>query len=266
MIGFFTVEQSHATVLTRFGKITRVVGEGLHFRFPFEHEYRVNWGNTANRNNGREIELTEQVSDTSPKECHTNDNVPVTIDASVYWQIIDVRKALFEVDYLPKSLIDSCLNALRAEIGKLTLDQVLSTRKDLSSRVAEDLSDVAETWGVRIARVEIQELSTSSETEEAMRMEMAAERRRRANILEADGLAEAKKKTADAEAYAIRVRAEAEADYIKKLSESLGTEQVGQLLALEKALESYREIAQSPSSKVFLPSSINTLISDRIGQ
>lgn len=153
---FFQVPQSHVVALTRFGKFSRVLPQGLHARIPYlEEVYYVNWGNVANKE-GCYIELTEQISDTSPKECHTKDNVPVTIDASIYWKITDVKKALFEVDVLPRSLIDSCLNALRAEIGKLSLDQVLSSRRELSEKVAANMLDISVKWGVAISRVEIQ--------------------------------------------------------------------------------------------------------------
>lgn len=272
---FFQVPQSHIVVLTRFGKYSRTLEQGLHARIPFlESAYRVNWGDIANKN-GYFIELAEQIIDTKPKECHTKDNVPVTIDAAIYWRITDVVRAAFEVDVLPRSLIDSCLNALRAEIGKLTLDQVLSSRRELSEKVASSLMDVSVKWGVSISRVEIQELITSDETADAMRLEMAAERKRRANVLEAEGNAEAtkktaeaeaeaKKRTAEAEAYAIKVKAEAEAEYISKLSEALGADQVSKILMIEKILEGYKQISTSPSSKVFLPANIQTLISDQV--
>ena len=74
----------------------------------------------------RSIFLLENL-DTKPKQCHSKDNVSVTVDASIYWRIIDVKKALFEVDILPKAIVDTCLNALRSEIGKLSLDQILSS-------------------------------------------------------------------------------------------------------------------------------------------
>lgn len=263
---FFQVPQSHVVVLTRFGKFSRVLEQGLHSRIPLlESVYQVNWDNIANKK-GYFIELSEQIIDTSPKECHTKDNVPVTIDASIYWRITDVVKAVFEVDILPKALIDSCLNALRAEIGKLTLDQVLSSRRELSEKVAASLMNVSTKWGVAIGRVEIQELNTSDETAEAMRMEMAAERKRRARVLEAEGIAEAKKKTAEAEAYAIKIRADAEAEYISKLSETLGAEQVSNLLMVEKVLDGYKEISANPSSKVFLPANVQTIIADQAGK
>lgn len=265
---FYSVEQSHAIVLTRFGKYVKTATQGIHFKGPFSKFYNVsNWGDIANKKNGRLIELTEQIIDTSPKECHSKDNVPVLIDAAIYWRITDVKKAVFEVDNLPRSLVDTCLNSLRAEIGKITLDEILRTRQELSEKVSSSLLEVSDKWGVQISRVEIQELKTSDETAEAMRMEMAAERKRRANILEAEGFAEAKRKTAEAEAFAIKAKAEAEADYIAKLSKALGgTDNVAKILMLEKALEGYKEISSNPANKVFLPNSIQALLTDDVIQ
>lgn len=271
---FFQVPQSHVAVLTRFGKFSRILEQGLHARIPFiESVYKVNWG-IANKN-GMFIELTEQITDTSPRTCHTKDNVPVEIDASVYWRITDVTKALFEVDNLPISLTDSCLNALRAKIGKLTLDQVLSSRKELSEQIAAELIEVSVKWGVQISRVEIQELKTSDEAAEAMRQEMTAERRKRASVLEAEGEAESRKKIAEAEASAIKIKAEADAcaikikaeaesEYIKTLSDTIGLEKVSKILMLEKVLDGYKEISSKDTNKVFLPSNIQTLIEDKV--
>ncbi len=261
----FTVPQSHVVVITRFGKYAKTKKQGLRSRIPlFEKIHRVkDWGNTANKE-GIFIELTEQNMNTKPKQCHSKDNVPVTIDASIYWRIIDVKKALFEVDNLPTAIVDTCLNALRSEIGKLTLDQILSSRQELSEKVASSLIETSGKWGVQISRVEIQELETSDETAEAMRLEMAAERKKRAEILQAEGFAAAKIKTAEAEAYAIKIRADAEAEYLKKLSGTLSRDLVGNILMMEKVLESYKTISANPANKVFLPSNIRTLISDQI--
>ncbi len=278
---FFSVDQGHCVVITLFGKYHKTAYQGLHFKAPFTKLYKViNWGDVANKERGKYslIELTEQITDTRPKECHTKDNVSVTIDASIYWKIIDVKKALFEVDALPTSLRDTCLNALRAEIGKLSLDEVLTARQNLSEIIASGLIDVSSSWGISVSRVEIQELKTSDETADAMRLEMSAERKRRADILEAEGLAEAKKKAAeaesfairaraDAEAYAIKAKADAEAEYIDKLSKALGSsEKVEKILMAEKVVEGYRTISDNPSHKVFLPSNVKTLISDEAGE
>lgn len=270
----FSVPQGHVVVLTRFGKFARVLQPGLHTRIIFLEKiyYVKNWGNVANKD-GMLIELTEQITDTKPKLCHSRDNVPIQVDASIYWRITDVSKALFAVDNLPQSLFDTCLNALRSEIGKLSLDEVLSSRKELSEKVAVGLLDVSVKWGVEISRVEIQELKTTDETADAMQMQMAAERKRRAMILEAEGIAEAKQKEADAvayakrleadaDAYATRVRAEAEAEYVKTLAETLGVDEVGRIMMLDKVLTAYRTISNDPSNKVFLPGNIQTLITD----
>lgn len=288
MILFLSVPQSHVTVTTIFGKYCRTLKPGLHLRIPFEIRHSVtNWGTVANKN-GYYIELAEQITDTSPKQCHSKDNVPVTIDASIYWRITDVRRALFEVDNLPRSITDSALNALRSEIGKLSLDEVLSSRRELSDSVAASLGDVAAQWGAEISRVEIQELQTSSETEDAMRMEMAAERKRRAYILESEGKALAMEKEAeanafalrakadadayairakaDAEAYSLRIRSEAEAAYAGALSEKVTTDAAGRIIMLDKTLEAYKNIAAEPSNKVFLPSDIQTVVTDLAGE
>jgi len=261
----YTVPQSHVVVITRFGKYAKTKKQGLRSRIPFFEKfyYVSNWGDVANKK-GLFIEMTEQYLNTKPKQCHSKDNVPVTIDASIYWKIIDEKKALFEVDVLPTALIDTCLNALRSHIGKLTLDQILSSRQELSDKVASDLIETASKWGVQISRVEIQELETSDETAEAMRLEMAAERKKRAEILAAEGYAAAKIKTAEAEAYAIKLKATAEAEYLEKLSATINKEHVGQVLMIEKILEGYKAISSNPAHKVFLPSNIHTLISDQI--
>ncbi len=261
----FTVPQAHVVVITRFGKFARVAKQGLRFKLPFiESIYSVkHWNGLANKN-GYQIELSEQNIDTNPNECHTKDNVPVTANASIYWRIIDVRKAVFEVDHLPESIIDSCLNSLRSQIGKMNLDNVLQTRKELNEAIAVDLTGIANKWGIQISRVELKELSTSNETAEAMRQEMTAERKRRSAVLEAEGIAESKLKIAKAEADALLLKAHAESQYLEQLSKILGSEITGKILLADKIMDSYKDISSNPANKVFLPSNINALISDQL--
>lgn len=259
----FTVPQNHTVVITRFGKFSKAVPQGLQFRLPFiEAIHSVNdWNGIANKGNIF-IELSEQNLDTNPRECHTKDNVSVTADASIYWRIVNVEKAVFEVDNLPSALVDTCLNSLRANIGQHTLDEVLQSRKELNEKIAVDLKDIASKWGIQISRVELQELSTSDETAEAMRQEMAAERIKRATVIEAEGKASAILKMAEAQAQAIKLKAEAEAEYISKLSAELGKDAVAKILLSEKILDAYKEISQGAAHKVFLPSNIKSLITD----
>ena len=179
----FTVPQSHCVVIERFGKFSRVLHQGLAFRIPVIEQVRRldTWGGIANKD-GYLIEMTEQQTDTLPRQCHTKDNVPITANASVYWRITDVHKALYEVDVLPQVISDVALNALRANIGTLELDHVLSERASLNEKIALQLAATAQKWGVIFTRVEIQELTTDSSVAASMIKQMDAERSRRARV------------------------------------------------------------------------------------
>ncbi len=261
------VPQAHCVVLERFGKFARVQREGLRFRLPFLEKIRFvdSWGDVANKQ-GYLIELTEQQTDTTPRQCHTKDNVPVISNVSVYWRITDPRKALYEVDALPQALADIALNALRANIGSLDLDDVLSERQELNQRIAAQLAETAGKWGILFTRVEIQELSTDKEVATAMIQQMDAERRRRAQISEAEGRAEAEVLVAQAEKQAAILRAEgqaralellagAEQTYLNTLGSNLTKEQAVTLLMAQKYIDGFDTISKNPADKVFVPNS-----------
>jgi len=229
------------------------------------------WGDTANKR-GFLIELTEQQTDTPPRQCHTKDNVPVTANASVYWRITDPRKALYEVDILTSSISDIALNALRSNIGTLDLDAVLSERAQLNERISAQLSDTAKKWGVIFTRVEIQELTTDKKVSESMVKQMDAERRRRALVAEAEGQAEAAVKVAEAEKQAAILRAEGEAIakakiaeaerfYLKRLKDQVGEAEATQIVIAQKYLSGFETITKGTSDKVFLPNSFQGLFS-----
>lgn len=266
----YTVPQSHCVVLERFGKFARIQQQGLRFRVPiFEKIRRVGstWGSTANKK-GFLIELTEQQTDTPPRQCHTKDNVPVTANASVYWRITDPRKALYEVDILPQSVSDVALNALRSNIGTLDLDTVLSERAQLNEKIAAQLSETGKKWGIIFTRVEIQELSTDQTVSTAMMQQMDAERRRRAVVADAEGKAEAEVKVAEAEKKAAILRAEGRAKSLELLSkaekiylDTLGSDAASQLLLAQKYIDGFEIISKNPADKVFIPNSFRGLFS-----
>lgn len=269
----FTVPQSHCVSIERFGKFSRIARQGLRFRIPFIESVRIldGWGTVANKQ-GYFIELAEQQTDTPPRQCHTKDNVTIEANASVYWRITDPVRALYEVDELPRSVHDLALNALRANIGSLDLDTILSQRQRLNDQIAAQLSATAVKWGVQFTRVEIQELRTSDATEAAMRQQMEAERRQRATIADSEGKAQAEVRTAKAEAeatvlrakaraMAIRAIAEAEAEYLTRLSESIGAAEASRLLIAQKFLDGLERISQNPADKVFLPNGFQALLS-----
>ena len=269
----FTVPQSHCVVIERFGRFSRVCSQGLHFRIPIieQPRYCTGWGVSANKR-GYVLELTEQQTDTPLRTCQTKDNVTIQANASVYWRILDPIKALYEVDVLPRAVSDIALNALRAIIGKITLDQVFSERQKLNEIVASQLSKVSQKWGIQFTRVEIQELKTSDATESAMLQEMAAERRRRAVVTEAEGRAAAEIKMAEAERQAAILRADgkaqalekiayAEMNYLQKLSGSVNPTCAGQILIAQKFLDGFDKITMNQAHKVFLPNSFSGLFS-----
>lgn len=269
----FTVPQSHCVIIERLGKFSRVARQGFRVRLPIIESVRqvTEWGDTANKSFGRFIELTEQQTDTAPRQCHTKDNVQVAANASVYWRIVDPVKALYEVDVLPRSILDLALNALRSNIGSLELDTVLAERQRLNERIAAQLGGVASKWGVQVTRVEIQELSTNDETATAMRMQMEGERKRRAMVSEAQGRAQTELALAKAEreatvaraegkAKAIELIAEAEIKYLDQLANSVGKEKAAALLLAQKQLDSMIAITENPAQKVFLPSDMNAFL------
>lgn len=263
----YTVPQNHVVLIKQFGKHARVQREGLRFKIPFIESIKrlPEWEGTANKR-GYFVELSEQQTDTPPRQCQTLDNVTIDANASVYWRITNPVKAVYAIDVLPKSVADIALNALRANIGKLKLDQVLSERQNLNVKNAAQLSEVADKWGITFTRVEIQEINYSSETAEAMMQEMTAERKKRALMAQAEGEAQAEmtKATADANAMiiraqakadALRILAEAEGTYISKLKENASLELAGQIILSQKYIDGMQTISNNPGDKVFLPNS-----------
>ena len=269
----YTVPQSHCVIIERFGKFARIQREGMHFKLPFMEKVRCvpEWGDQANKR-GYQIELTEQRIDTPKRQCHTQDNVMVTANAVVYWRIVDPRKAVYEVDELTKSVSDVALNALRATVGSIELDDVLSRRVDLSEKISALLADTGEKWGIQFTRIEIQELETDSKVARSMQQQMDAERQRRSIIAKAEGSSEAKVKVAEAEKQATIIRAEghakaleivahAEQQYLMTVGMGVSDTQAAKLLMAQKFIEGFQVISTNPAHKVFLPNNFQALFS-----
>jgi regulator of protease activity HflC (stomatin/prohibitin superfamily) len=269
----YTVPQNHCVIIERFGKFSSVQNEGLNFLVPFldNKKYLGTWQGQANKR-GYLIELSEQKTDTPARQCQTKDNVTIQADASVYWKIIDPIKAVYNVDILPSSISDIALNALRANIGTITLDQVLSERQTLNQKISAQLAETASKWGITFTRVEIQELTYSKDTADAMLQEMNAERQKRARVSEAEGEAFAITKKAESEARSTLIRAEAQANalkmiteaeinYLSQLKEKTDAQTAGQILIAQKFIDGMESITKNPSDKVFLPSNFQGILS-----
>ena len=268
----YTVPEKHCVIVKRFNEFSRVQKAGIRFQLPvIESFHQVpEWENQAVKNNIF-IELMEQQTDTRPRETQTKDNAIVSANASVYWRIQDPVKACFNVDRLPQAMSDTALNALRSNIGRLELDEVLSERARLNNRIQKELYEATENWGVKIRRVEIQELTTDSETRDSMRQQMDAERKRRAKVAEAEGkseyeikvaeaLKEAAIKKAEGEAKALQKLAKAEKQYLEALKEEVPPEQAAQILISQKYINGFESISENESDKVFLPNNFQALL------
>lgn len=290
----YTVPQAHCVIIERLGKFSKIVPAGLHIRVPFIEQQKNVIRDCGWVANGEPIackvvgdftviELSDQRLDTKPRDYHTADNVPVRIDAVIFWRITDPEKAVYAVDRLIESLIDQALNSMRSCIGASKLDDILTQREKLNADITEKVAAIANRWGIVIQRVEIQELETDDATTNAMRLEMAAEREKRAAILTAEAKAKAVLAEAEADKQALIIKAEAEktaaimiaegnfrakelsaeadALYIEKICNAgkINPEKIVSILLAGKYVDGFNAISKNPADKVFLPNSFGNM-------
>lgn len=184
---------------------------------------------------------------------------------------MDAIKAVYEVERLHQSLVELVLNEMRSLIGSRNLDEILSSRSEISEKVVLTTSATAERWGVNITSIEIKELTTDSETKEAMLRQMKAERVSRSIALKAEGESTARVKIAESEkqatilkaqgvSEALRIAAEAESAYVARLAETIGPEAAAKVLMNRQSLEGYATISANPASTVYLPNNVQTML------
>ncbi len=275
---FKTVPQQHCCIVERFGKPVRILDSGVRIYVPVLESLKDVarlWGHETNKERYF-IELTEQLTDTAPRECITRDNANVIVDCVISWRIVDPIKAVYQVDNLHRSLLQATLNSIRSEVGSRELDELLSSRRSLNEKIVNDLSSTTLNWGIEIKSAEIQELKTDQATSTAMLQQLEAERRSRAMTLSAEGEAKATVREAEAEKKAAILRAEGQAEAIARIAEAeknylqvlqsiVGADEASRILIAQKVLEGYKEISKNPANKVFLPNSMQGIVdvSDR---
>lgn len=174
------VGQNDELIIQRLGKFQRKLGAGLHFTIPLIET--VAFGTT----------LREQCLDVPPQECITKDNAPLTADAVVFFRVVDACKAFYMVSDFSDALTNLVLTQIRAEIGKLSLDDTFSARQELNRLIMAGLDDVAQGWGLQVTRIELKDITPSRDILAAMELQMAAERRKRATVLESEGQQQAR--------------------------------------------------------------------------
>lgn len=296
MAGIKVVPQSETRVIERLGRFHSVLPAGLNFIIPFIDRPKMIYTRfVATGLNGRNIirtgrtdviDLREQVYDFPSQQVITRDNVTTEINALLYFQITDPKKAVYEIDNLPNAIEKLTQTSLRNVIGELELDETLTSRDTINSRLQNILDDATNKWGVKVNRVELQDITPPESVRVAMEKQMQAERNRRAEILNAEGEkqslilrseghkasrineAEAKKQAeilkAEGDARAIVLNAQAEADAIMRVAEAVAatkTDPATYMLAV-KYIETLKEMTSGKDNKtVYIPYEASSVLS-----
>ena len=270
------VQQSKAYVVERLGAFHSVWGVGLHFKLPFIERVV------------KKVSLKEQVADFDPQPVITKDNVTMQIDTVIYFQITDPKLYTYGVERPMNAIENLTATTLRNIIGDMELDQSLTSRDTINTRMRAILDEATDPWGIKVNRVELKNIIPPKEIQNAMEKQMKAERERRESILQAEGtkqsqilVAQGEKESAilraDAEKQAAILKAEGEkeariraaeavaqailkvqqatADALKLLNEASPNDQVIKL----RALETMVKVADGKATKIIVPSEIQGL-------
>lgn len=227
----YIVNQAEVILIERFGKYHSMLTSGIHFIIPFIDAPRTTyWTFLHQQPNGRgvyrtlrsvnRIDLREAVYDFPKQNVITKDNVTMEINALLYYQITDPKCAVYEVSNLPEAIEKLTQTTLRNVIGSLDLDETLTSRDQINEKLRIILDEATDKWGVKVNRVELQEVNPPLDIRNAMEKQMRAERDRRALILEAEGQKAAAILTAEGERQAQITEAEGEATARLALAEA----------------------------------------------
>ena len=267
-------------IVERLGKYNRTLNAGINVILPIIEQAKetiVRRQNGALSRSSR-IDMREQVYDFDKQSVITKDNVMTEINALLYFQIVDPMKAVYEIQNLPVAIEKLTQTTLRNVVGEMELDETLTSRDTINSKLRNVLDDATNKWGVKVNRVELQDITPPESIRRTMELQMQAERNRRAEILKAEGekqaqilnsegekqaeinAAEADKQAnilkAEGEARAKVLQAEAEATAIRNIADAVsdrGADPVNYLLAV-KYIETLKEIAGGQDNKtVYLP-------------
>ena len=273
----FVVQQSRAYVIERLGAFYTVQGVGLHFKVPFIDRI------------ARRVSLKEQVLDYPPQPVITKDNVTMQIDTVVYFQITDPKLYAYGVEQPMAAMETLTATTLRNIIGDLELDQTLTSRDVVNTKMRAILDEATDPWGIKVNRVELKNILPPQDIQNSMEKQMKAERDRRQAILQAEGqkksailIAEGEKESAilraraekeaailkaeaekqaailkaDGEAEAIRKVQQALADSLEMLNQKAPNDQVIKL----KSIEAMEKVANGNATKIIIPSQMQGMV------
>ena len=260
------VQQSKAYVIERLGAFHKVWGVGMHIKIPFVDRI------------ARKVSMKEQVLDYPPQPVITKDNVTMQIDTVVYFQITDPKMYAYGVERPMAAMETLTATTLRNIIGDLELDQTLTSRDVVNTKMRAILDEATDPWGIKVNRVELKNILPPQDIQNSMEKQMKAERDRRQAILQAEGqkksailIAEGEKESAilraDAEKQAAILRAEGEAqailavqkalaDSLEMLNDKAPNDQVIKL----KAIQAMEKVAEGNATKIIIPSEMQGLV------
>ncbi len=265
IVNIKVVPQAHAYVLERLGAYHSTWGTGLHFKIPFVDKI------------AKKVSMKEQVIDFPPQPVITKDNVTMQIDTVVYFQITDPKLYAYGVERPISAIENLSATTLRNIIGELELDNTLTSRDVINTKIRTILDEATDAWGIKVNRVELKNILPPPAIQDSMEKQMKAERERRAIILDAEGqkrsailIAEGKKESAilaaeaekearirraEGEAQAIRTVQQATADGIRMLNES----NPGNPVLTLKSLEALAKVADGKATKLIIPSNLQSV-------
>ncbi|MDY6122796.1 MAG: SPFH domain-containing protein [Porphyromonas sp.] len=286
--GLLIVQQSQTVIVERLGKYYSTLGSGVNIIIPFidrarpmhwRYTYQLQGGDTIVRfATVNRIDLRETVYDFPKQNVITRDNVVTEINAILYFQIVDPIRAVYEIQNLPDAIEKLTQTSLRNVIGEMDLDETLTSRDTINSKLREILDEATNKWGVKVNRVELQDINPPRDIRDAMEKQMRAERDKRAQILQAEGQkeaviresegkmqesvnhAEGEKKAkilrAEAEAEAQILVAKAEAEAIRQVASAIagtGSDPAQYLIAM-RYIDTLKDINKGESTKtVYMP-------------
>lgn len=262
VMGVKMVPQGYKFTVERFGKFTRTLPPGLHVIVPIMDRI------------GRKVNVMEQVLDIQRQVVITKDNATASVDGVLYFQIMDAAKSAYEVNSLEYAIQNLGTTNLRTVMGSMDLDELLSKRDEINTKLLSVIDTATNPWGVKVTRVEIKDITPPQDIQQAMASQMKAEREKRAVVLEAEGVRESEIKKAEGERAAMILEAEgrlesakrdaearerlaeAEAKATMMVSEAIAKGDVNAInyFVAQRYVDSLEKMGTSPNSKmIFMP-------------